>query len=157
MFPQPGRIFKGAHWASWHLNLTKGVALAGNNKSKGLHQTPDHWELVGRGNTVKTDFCRSGEEASAIVQGQARAHRGTQHECCTDGPIKMQEWRAAGWPFSGPSQFSHTYTAHDSQTSDYHANKYEEDPELNSILVQQSHLSLRLILCWIARGSWNKT
>lgn len=50
-----------------------------------------------------------------------------------------------------------TYTVHDSQTSDYCVNKYQEGPELNSIPLQQSHWSLCLIPCWIGRDSWNKT
>lgn len=40
-----------------------------------------------------------------------------------------------------------SYTHRSCQTSDYHVKNHEEAPELNSIPVQQSHLSLGLILC----------
>lgn len=122
----------------------------------------DHSQLIGRGDSVKTDFCRGGEEASAVVPwtpGQAGAE-GKQRDAAW---VVLPRWShqnagvtssrlAIQWSFTVL-----TYTAHDSQTSDYHANKYKEGPEINSIPLQQSHLSLGLILCWTGGGFWNNT
>lgn len=59
---------------------------------------------------------------------------------------------------AGHSVVIHCSYVHCSWQPDlYHANKYKEGPEINSIPLQQSHLSLGLILCWTGGGFWNNT
>lgn len=162
MFPQPGWIFRGAHWAGRELNLTQGMALVGNAESKGFHQTL--WSLrTSRQREILLNlfFAETGRKQSAVVPqapgqagagGEQRDSAWALHRWSHQNAGVMSSRLAIPWAFTVL-----TYAARDSQTSDYRANKYEEGPELNSIPVQQSHLSLGIILCWIGRGSWNKT